>query len=883
MADFDGDGNPDLLFHNKVTRTLEVWFMNGSSFSHSKAIQNSLGNPVIGGLGWRLVGTGHFWKDSSNPRIFGILWQNQNSRALAVWYLTGADKTQLDGTALLPNASPGWWAGAVGDFDGDGHSDIAFQHDTTGQKAIWLLDTASLNIKPNGTIAYNNPPKWRLTGTGDFGSGGDPASGIKDGKDDLVFTYYDSENDTIGVNQVGIWFMDGLTLVYPTAIKNSSGQTVVPELPDWRFVATGTFDADSKTDVFIRDAVIGRQGIWHLSGYVFQAGQWVKPQPDPAWKLFSQDWLHSAWRHKEIYPSISGYVSSTSPLQFTLSYRIAPNDSYGLTIRRRLAEGTWSTLVSGYTSDTFTDTSSLTAGVRYEYEVRREGSLPLWMSPTRFFARIFMSKAQPITLMENRGKVIVVVDGTVYNGIASPLEIFKRDLISDGWTVVLKTDAPRHIHLITPCDAGRYRTDPSADAANKTGRNIVKQFIDSHPDAKGVILVGHVTVPLSGWYPVDSHGDSSGAAVADVWYGHSGAGWTDNESMVPCPESNPYHFPSKSNVADDGKFDNDRVPFPEQLTKFVGRIDFSRMPTFGTGDEVTLAEINLLNSYFAKNHAYRRKHTVFNNKAVAYLTGPHHSYAHDNELLLATAFRNMSPLFESGFENFTIGDAYHQKTDSYLWGIRGGGGGVDTISWGMPGNHPLEGPFLQHNTLGLLNSESKVAFYILYGSYMFDWPLPDNFIRASIAGPSYGLAAAWIVSNPVAFPSHWQFQGMAFGEPIGHGLLQTIRHGEPGTSDHSRVLSIFGDPTLRMWVVDPPYIVYWWNDALNWSGGEPGSQFYIYHAADMESAFTRIAGPLSGNSYSGAPTTGVLMVRAAKSVTTGSGTFVNFSQGTIYP
>src|SRR5436190_963603 len=64
-----------------------------------------------------------------------------------------------------------------------------------------------------------------------------------------------------------------------------------------------------------------------------------------------------------------------------------------------------------------------------------------------------------------------------------------------------------------------YGSDAADDTANTNGRTQVKQFIDQNPDAKGVIMVGHVTVPFAGAANAsDGHCNHSGAWVADAWY-----------------------------------------------------------------------------------------------------------------------------------------------------------------------------------------------------------------------------------------------------------------------------------------------------------------------------------------------------------------------------
>lgn len=776
-------------------------------------------------------------------------------------------------------------------------SDIAFRYDLDRLNAIWLMN--GLNLGSVGSYT-NGSYHWRLTGAGDFGSGSNPTNGVKDGKDDLLFTHYDPASNTIGMSQAGIWFMDGTTLTHASTVMNSSGQVMGLNPPDFRAVAAANFDngdGGNKTDLLIRHAVIGRQGVWRMSGYIFQAGAWIKPQPDPAWKLFSQDWLQSTWRHNEpypkgFYPFVSAHASSLSPVKFTLNFRIPPNPfgTYGLTIRRRVGEGAWTTLASNHMSDSYTDQdSSLTTGVRYEYEVWRQGSQAGW--PFWYPARVFTSANQPIELMENRGKVLVIVESNVVSGISTGLKTFTNNLIGDGWTVVLKADAPRHDNRIVAC-GNSYQSDPAADTANLNGRNTVKAFIDQHSDAKGIVVVGHVTVPLAGaLLPADGHTNHRGAWVADAWYGHSGSGWTDTQNIVDCVP-----FPWNRNMSGDGKFTESQIPVPSGFTKFVGRIDFARLPVtgFGTGDAATHAEKNLLNAYFAKNHGYRTKAVTYENRAAVFQTFEPETpttpvMVEPFYFPIEHACRNMSPLFGSGFDKIVAGDPFHQKSDSYLWGFLGGYGGPDLISenafvdWNFLA---VEGNFMQHSTQQLTGgSESKIAFYLLMGSYFGDWLFQNDFLRATIATPNHGLAAVWLGKDF----TYWQLHGLGVGEPLGQGLVHSIRHGnydeDQAYDDGETWMSIIGDPTLRMTITAPPINLQYNAGTLSWQAGESncqGCEYYIYHAGSMAGSFQRIAGPLTSTVLNSAPASGVLMVRKARPVTTGSATFINLSQGAFY-
>src|SRR4030095_3110349 len=64
-----------------------------------------------------------------------IVWQHMDGSS-AIWLMNGVAMSR--GGNML-GAGTGWSVKAVGDFDGNGKSDIVWQH-TDGSSAIWLMN-----------------------------------------------------------------------------------------------------------------------------------------------------------------------------------------------------------------------------------------------------------------------------------------------------------------------------------------------------------------------------------------------------------------------------------------------------------------------------------------------------------------------------------------------------------------------------------------------------------------------------------------------------------------------------------------------------------------------------------------------------------------------
>jgi hypothetical protein len=115
------------------------------------------------------------WSVAASDAVGDVFWRDSSGN-LAAWQLTGTLVTESVG---LGNVPTNWTIAGLGDFNGDGATDILWRDTTTGTLAIWFLEgsftvqsTVSLGIAPAG---------WSIVQTGDYD--GDGTSDIlwKDG------------------------------------------------------------------------------------------------------------------------------------------------------------------------------------------------------------------------------------------------------------------------------------------------------------------------------------------------------------------------------------------------------------------------------------------------------------------------------------------------------------------------------------------------------------------------------------------------------------------------------------------------------------------------------------------------------------------------------
>ena len=150
IGDFDGDGKRDILWRS-TSGVLADWTMDGPVITSSAELTSN-GAAVRPDASFSIAGVGDFNGDGKSD----ILWRS-TSGALIDWTMNGsviASSGELtsNGTVVRPDAS--WHVVEIGDFDGNGNSDILWRNDN-GSLSEWLMNgtaiTQTLTPTSNGT------------------------------------------------------------------------------------------------------------------------------------------------------------------------------------------------------------------------------------------------------------------------------------------------------------------------------------------------------------------------------------------------------------------------------------------------------------------------------------------------------------------------------------------------------------------------------------------------------------------------------------------------------------------------------------------------------------------------------------------------------------
>ncbi|MCE3259102.1 MAG: hypothetical protein K0S12_743 [Bacteroidetes bacterium] len=524
----------------------------------------------------------------------------------------------------------------------------------------------------------------------------------------------------------------------------------------------------------------------------------------------------------------------TSPPQITLTWPTNTTTTQ-YTIYRKLKSATsWSTALATLAGSTtvYTD-NSVTAGTSYEYKIQRTGS--------SYTGYGYINSGIEIPAIENRGKLILMVDSTFNVSLATELKRLEDDLEGDGWTVirhdVLRTGSVTHVKSIIVSD---YNNDPS--------------------NTKALFIFGHVPVPYSGNINPDGHPDHLGAWPTDSYYADVNGTWTDG--AVNSTTASP---PRTQNVPGDGKFDQSAIPSPVELQ--VGRVDLANLPTF------TLTETQLMKNYLDKDHDYRKKLFTALKQGVVddnfgYMSG---------ESFAASGYNNLSSLV--GTSSVTAGDYFTSMTGaSYQWSY-GCGGGSFTSAGGIG------------TTANFASANLQGVFTMLFGSYFGDWDISNSFLRAP-------LAQGKILTNVWSGRPHWYFHHMALGENIGYATTLTQNYqqtlyypniyGIHGGWIHNG--GLMGDPTLRNDIVAPVSNVVaqksGYDCHISWSASTQTNVlgYNIYRKDQVNTDYVKVnSAMISGTTYTDVCllNAGIYkyMVRAVVLETSPSGTYYNMSEG----
>jgi hypothetical protein len=178
-VDFNADLKSDIVFENGAG-TRWLYYMNGTSLQASAPLPPAA-------PGWKLVGMGDFDGNGSTD----LLWQNTASPTSFWIYLMSGNSVIGGGPVTV---AAGYRAAFIADFNGDGKADIVFANDAGARWFFFMSGAAVIGSAPLPPAGAG----WTIVGVGDFNG---------DSRADLLWA------NTAVPGQYWIYLMNGGTLV----------------------------------------------------------------------------------------------------------------------------------------------------------------------------------------------------------------------------------------------------------------------------------------------------------------------------------------------------------------------------------------------------------------------------------------------------------------------------------------------------------------------------------------------------------------------------------------------------------------------------------------------------------------------------------------------
>lgn len=555
--------------------------------------------------------------------------------------------------------------------------------------------------------------------------------------------------------------------------------------------------------------------------------------------------------------TVRSFCVEVSVTGSTLSWPAVPNAARYYVYRKALTDADFpqfprTTVTSG---TSYTD-SQLGAGSKYEYQVMAADAASQVIATGNVYA------GKDVAATHYYGHCILLIDSTYRQPLALHLDTLEADIRYDGFTVQrYLVGRSTVVTDIRDSLAALYATRPAG-----------AEFY--------VFVIGHVPVPYSGEIAPDGHiPDHEGAWPADVYYADYDGTWTDN--TVDTGQRDPADLPTRTenyNVPGDLKWDQNTLP--SNVEARLGRVDMVKLPIFPQSDTVLLAR------YLMRNHAFR--HTKINPVDSALVRDDFQACCHSYlSPFGAHAWRNYTAFFGQGrVKEMTQVDSFLDSLE--LRGYRavfGAGGGMYDYISGIG------------YTSAFVNKHPKAVFWAMMGSYKGDWDSENNILRGALA------ADGWALTNQWSGRPYWAMHHMGLGLPIGLSaqLSQNADQNVYGFDYGHRMVhvALLGDPTLRLHYVVPPTLSY---TGMSYTAGSPtatvtlnnaslnlnGADGVYWYRNNRYTGKYEYQGTVNPNNLSFPCAAGVadhlggdILLRAYRTQTTGSGTYVNLSEGIL--
>ena len=228
-GDLDQDGWSDLVWQHQ-NGDIATWKMQGTQLQQGSMLL------TLGDAHWHLVGVSDFFGEGTPDLLL-----QHDTGMLAVSGVSGGKSTTQQLLSPFTTGDPQWRVAATGDGDGDGKTDLYFQHDN-GDIAVWFMSGIQLIRSSLLFPSHPGDKAWRICGSGDIDG---------DGKRDILWQH--------ASGSLAVWYMNAEKMVRAELFASQAGD------PNWRVKAVVDFNRDGKPDL-AWEHTDGSLGAWIMNG-----------------------------------------------------------------------------------------------------------------------------------------------------------------------------------------------------------------------------------------------------------------------------------------------------------------------------------------------------------------------------------------------------------------------------------------------------------------------------------------------------------------------------------------------------------------------------------------------------------------------------------------
>jgi hypothetical protein len=132
VADINRDGHDDVVWHHPQTGALYAWYMEGTTATAGAAFSPAR----FADTRWELRALADF---NGDGRV-DLLWHNRTTGDMYAWFMNGTVATGGSYTTPSHFADTQWRLARLMDFNNDGKPDLLWQHQTTGDLYVWHMN-----------------------------------------------------------------------------------------------------------------------------------------------------------------------------------------------------------------------------------------------------------------------------------------------------------------------------------------------------------------------------------------------------------------------------------------------------------------------------------------------------------------------------------------------------------------------------------------------------------------------------------------------------------------------------------------------------------------------------------------------------------------------